>query len=689
MYWRILRDKLTPFLLLFALTATALYAAQPLTGSSLVVEGLGRGTVALDGQWQFRVGDDPSWSSPTLDDAGWERLRIDQPWGNQGHYAYAGFAWYRRHLDFVQSSGSPDQVVLYMPHVRCTYETYWNGQLVGHYGSLPASPLFRSASSQAFGLGRPLDGVLAIRVWTAPLDSASPGNDRGMTAAPLVGTSEAIAGIQTANSYAQAKGSLVNFVQILMLGTIMLVGFIAWVRNRNEKVLFWMVLFLGASILTLLRSPLDYVQLHRIQTLVLWPAHCFEDISLWYLLLYLLDLDRQPSLWRWAKILAVISLVSATLDNLLFIMQWSNTHVLAFQILDAVFTTGFSVVELFPFVIIGYALRHRRLDPSRWFVAATAFVVEMYDVVQHTAMEGRRFTHWMLASTMDAPLFMLGGVPFTPQAILSTILVLAITYAVYLEERERQMALQQEYRSAQELQRVLIPQSLPSLEGYAVTSAYQPAHQVGGDFFQLIKREDQQEVSSALLILGDVSGKGLKAAMTVSLIVGTVRTLVEATDDPADILAGLNRRLHGRLDNGFATCLALRFDAEGNCLLANAGHLAPFLNQNEMNPPDALPLALDPDATYAKTAFRLAVGDRLTLYTDGLLEARNTAGEIFGFDRVRALLATKPDARQAVEAAEAFGQDDDITVLTLVRLAVGVKSTTSLLAPELVTSTAK
>jgi hypothetical protein len=688
MYWRILCDKLTPFLLLFALTATALYAAQPLTGSSLVVEGLGRGTVALDGQWQFRVGDDPSWSSPTLDDAGWERLRIDQPWGNQGHYGYAGFAWYRRHLDFVQSPGSPAEVVLFMPHVRCAYETYWNGQLVGHYGTLPAKPLFRSASSQAFGLGRPLHGVLAIRVWTAPLDSASPGNDRGMTAAPLVGTSESISGIQTAISFAQAKGSLVNFVQILMLGTIMLIGFIAWVRNRNEKVLFWMVLFLGASILTLLRSPLDYAQLHKIQTLVLWPAHCFEDISLWYLLLYLLDLDRQPSLWRWAKILAVISLVSATLDNLLFTMQWSNSHVLAFQILDAVFTTGFSVVELFPFVLIGYALRHRRLDPSRCFVAATAFVVEMYDVVQHTAMEGRRFTHWTLAFTMDAPLFTLGGVPFTPQAILSTILVLAIAYAVYLEERERQMALQQEYRSAQELQRVLIPQTLPSLEGYAVTSAYQPAHQVGGDFFQLIEREEKQELGSAVLILGDVSGKGLKAAMTVSLIVGTVRTLVEATDDPAEILAGLNRRLHGRLNSGFATCLVLRFDTEGNCVLANAGHLAPFLNQDEMKLPEALPLALDPDATYEKTAFHLAVGDRLTLYTDGLLEARNTAGEIFGFDRVRALLATKPDARQAAEAAEAFGQDDDITVLTLARLAIGVKSTTWLLAPELVTATA-
>jgi hypothetical protein len=508
-----------------------------------------------------------------------------------------------------------------------------------------------------------------------------------MTATPLVGTPEAIGEIDSAHRHIQAKRSLFGLVQMLILVEVVLIGFVAWVRNRNQKMLFWMIVFVGASILTLLTTPLDIAWLHRIQTLVLWPVHCIEDISLWYLLLYLLDLDRQPSLWRWAKVLAVVSLVSATLDNLLFTLQWSNTHVLAFQILDVVFTAGFSVVELFPFVIIGYALRGRRLDPARWFVAVAAFLVEMYDVVQHTALQGRRFTHWTLASTMDDPLFTLGGVPFAPQAILSTVLVLAIAYAVYLQQRERQMALQQEFKSAQELQRVLIPQSLPSLEGYAVTSAYQPAQEVGGDFFQLIEQENKQEVGSALLILGDVSGKGLKAAMTVSLIVGTVRTLAEATDDPAEILAGLNRRLHGRLNNGFATCLVLRFDAEGGCVLANAGQLAPFLNQDEMSLPDALPLALDPDATYERTAFRLAVGDRLTFYTDGLLEARNAAGELFGFERLRALMATQPDARQAAEAAVAFGQDDDITVLTLTRLAIGVKSTTSLLAPELVTAT--
>jgi hypothetical protein len=268
---------------------------------------------------------------------------------------------------------------------------------------------------------------------------------------------------------------------MLILIEVVLIGFVAWLRDRSQKLLFWMLLFLGASILTLLTTPLDIAWLHRIQTLVLWPVHCIEDISLWYLLLYLLDLNRQPSLWRWAKVLAVVSLVSATLDNLLFTLQWSNTHVAAFQILDVLFTTGFSVVELFPFVIIGCALR-RRLDPARWFVAVAAFLVEMYDVVQHTALQGRQVTHWTLASTMDEPLFSPAGVPFTPQAILSTILVLAIAYAVYLEHANAESPYSRSTRAPRSCS-VCLFRSRCHHEGYAVTSAYLPAQQSAATSF--------------------------------------------------------------------------------------------------------------------------------------------------------------------------------------------------------------
>jgi serine phosphatase RsbU (regulator of sigma subunit) len=168
-----------------------------------------------------------------------------------------------------------------------------------------------------------------------------------------------------------------------------------------------------------------------------------------------------------------------------------------------------------------------------------------------------------------------------------------------------------------------------------------------------------------LAVVGDVSGKGLKAAMTVSLIVGALRSLAETTSAPAEILAGLNRRLLGRLKGGFATCVVVRLDADGTCVIANAGHLPPFLNGQELGLSGTLPLGVSVEAEYEETVVQLEARDRLTLYTDGLPEARNAAGELFGFARVAELIAANSGAGALAEAAVRFGQEDDVTVLSI------------------------
>jgi serine phosphatase RsbU (regulator of sigma subunit) len=234
-------------------------------------------------------------------------------------------------------------------------------------------------------------------------------------------------------------------------------------------------------------------------------------------------------------------------------------------------------------------------------------------------------------------------------------------------------------QSAREIQQVLIPEALPALKGYAVTSAYQPALEVGGDFFQMLPNPD----GSTIVSLGDVSGKGLKAAMNVSMIVGVLRALADTNRNPGDIMESLNRCLCGRMQGGFTTCLVLRLDPDGTVTFANAGHLPPFLNQREIMLEGSLPLGLVSSAYYGEVAMKLRPGDYLSLYTDGLLEARNTEGELFGFERLNSLLSAHPSAQEATEAAVLFGQDDDITVLTLTRLEAGEESTTSLIAPFL------
>jgi serine phosphatase RsbU (regulator of sigma subunit) len=264
--------------------------------------------------------------------------------------------------------------------------------------------------------------------------------------------------------------------------------------------------------------------------------------------------------------------------------------------------------------------------------------------------------------------FSLGNYRFGMRAILETLSFVALVFTVAREqylERRRQATMEMEVRSAREVQQVLVPETVPPVPGFAIDSVYKPAAELGGDFFQVMPLPD----ASTLIVVGDVSGKGLKAGMTVSLIVGSLRTLADYTQHPAEILEGLNRRLFGRVQDGFATCVVLRLETNGEATIANAGHLAPFRDGEELPLHGSLPLGISPDAAYEELVFRLQEAETLTLYTDGIVEARNAARELFGFERIQRLAQDKKSAEQIVEAACAFGQEDDITVLSIRRLA--------------------
>jgi hypothetical protein len=228
--------------------------------------------------------------------------------------------------------------------------------------------------------------------------------------------------------------------------------------------------------------------------------------------------------------------------------------------------------------------------------------------------------------------------------------------------RERSMAAA-ELEAARTVQQVLIPDDIPAIPGFVLHSTYKPAGQVGGDFFQFLPVKG----GGVLVVIGDVSGKGMPAAMTVSLLVGTVRTLAHYTQSPGQILAAMNQRMLARSSGGFTTCLVLRADPDGTLTIANAGHIAPYLAGKELPVENNLPLGLAADSVYIESSFQLAEGQQLTLLTDGVVEARDKAGKLFGFDRAAAISSQSAD--QIAKAAELFGQDDDITALTLARTA--------------------
>ena len=670
------RSLRLPFLAVLFLAALSSHAQTQTVAPVLSIDGLGKGATPIDGPWQFHVGDNIAWASPLAVDndrnAGWEQITTDKPWGEQGHPAYTGFAWYRKHVRLTMAPGAPADVAMLIQHVDNVYEIYWNGVLVGRHGHMPPNSTFPyNPPYQTFGLGPIRDGVLAIRVWKAPLLSFDTEKLGGFYAPPMIGSPTAIAALKTQSDYTWLRGRQYYFGMHALNGIAMVLSLLAWLRNRSQRVLLAMAAFSGAPVLVLflvgLRIPFSfYFALGLLQ-----PVLSIADISLWFLLLYLLKLDENPKLARFTLWLAILNLVCTSLDGLLSGLDWTDPLIANWvQGADGVLTAIFTSAEMYPLVLVAFALR-KKLDSTRWLVAAAACLAGMLSVIRIAVQQGARYTHWTLGEKIGAPLFSIYGNVFTAQVLAATLLLIAIVYAVYryIQDSARlHSTMEQEFKSARELQQVLIPENLPELPGFAFTSAYRPAQEVGGDFFQIIPLEGKHS-GSTLVLLGDVSGKGLKAAMTVSLIVGAARTLAKFAPDPAEMLNELNQRLFGRLSGGFVTCLVMRLSPDGQCVMATAGHPSPYLNKRELDLPGALPLGVLATAVYEEKAIELREGDHFALYTDGLLEARGVNGEIFSFERLNELFATDPDASRATETAVNFGQDDDITVLTLTRLA--------------------
>jgi hypothetical protein len=251
----------------------------------------------------------------------------------------------------------------------------------------------------------------------------------------------------------------------------------------------------------------------------------------------------------------------------------------------------------------------------------------------------------------------------TTTAFLLGVATLVIFVRDLIRDRREKQRMAAELEAGRAVQHVLVPNDVPAIPGFNIQAVYKPYGEVGGDFFQILPLK----TGGVLVVIGDVSGKGMPAAMMVSLLVGTLLTLAESTCSPTEILTGINYRLQGRSRGGFTTCLVLRADPHGSLTIANAGHIAPYLGGKELPLENGLPLGIAAETVYAESTFQLAQDQQLTLVTDGVAEARDKSGALFGFDRTAAISGRSAD--QIARTAELFGQDDDITVLTLARTA--------------------
>ena len=237
----------------------------------------------------------------------------------------------------------------------------------------------------------------------------------------------------------------------------------------------------------------------------------------------------------------------------------------------------------------------------------------------------------------------------------------------YVRTRTEKAFLESEMAAARQVQQMILPDPHLAIPRFVIESAYKPAREVGGDFFQILPAPD----GGLLFLIGDVCGKGLPAAMLVSLLIGSFRSTAEQTHDPVVLLGKLHgrvaerTRVAGDTTDGFVTALVAFIADNGLVTLANAGHLSPYLDGEEVELPGALPLGISGGGQYVATTVELPKGRRLAFLSDGVVEAQKPTGELFGFDRTRAL--SRESAATIMEAAVQFGQADDITVVTIER----------------------
>jgi PAS domain S-box-containing protein len=254
---------------------------------------------------------------------------------------------------------------------------------------------------------------------------------------------------------------------------------------------------------------------------------------------------------------------------------------------------------------------------------------------------------------------------------------LKIAMAKQQQEAQERQRIEQELQVARLIQQTLLPKSLPELAGYQIAVYYQPAREVGGDFYDSLQLPDGR----LGLIVGDVSGKGVPAAIVMAI----TRTMLRAAyrlGSPAEILEQANNILYPEIPpNMFVTCLVALLDCRtGRLHYANAGHDPPYLRHadgvSEELRATGMPLGLMPNMSYEQKEITLEPGDSVLLYSDGLVEAHDPRREMFGFPRMQEFVSAHPGGATLIDfllaelerfTGEEWEQEDDITLLTLQR----------------------
>jgi len=601
--------------------------------------------MTLNQGWREHDGDDMAWVQPGFDDSRWQAVELDDLGG-----AEPGWRWYRIH---IKLDPGREHLHILIAGGAGTYEVYLNGEkaedaeLKSMWGvTRPTEQIFMLRDEDS-------DVTIALRthaptmytLWHLPLF---------LTVA--VGTPGAIENERLAMESERLYSAIPSIAINLMLILASIGAFALHWSQRARKEYLW----LGAYLFLLgLSNGLLFCAVAGLAPIA--ANTLLADPLIYFFTIMQIEFTfsfagrRVSRIWRAYEIAL---LLMPTLVLLEIVGGFPNGLYVSLEAI-VILPAALSLPVL---LLVWYRHGNREAGwlilPSLLPAAASA----LFDIGTASIDSG-----WGRADFLANPV-QVGPITLQIPDLGDFLFVLAIGVVMFFRftkvsrEQARGAA---ELEAAREIQQRLVPAKLPQVKGYVIEAAYFPAQEVGGDFYQVVEQND----GAQLVVVGDVSGKGLKAAMTGTLALGALRALAAEGWGPGAVLTRLNRQQAETQDGGFITCICARLTKHGEVTLANAGHLAPYRNGEELLVSTDLPLGISPEEIYEERAFQLELGDRLTLLSDGVLEARDAHGALFGFERTREI--SGETAESIAAAALKFGQEDDITVLTLERVETG------------------
>ncbi len=659
---------------LAALAALALACAAALPAQTFDLERNREPLVSLDGPWRFHPGDSPAnpaapssflWAQPAFDDSTWPLLQSNRFWSTQGYPEMSGYGWYRF---TIQIPPGDEPTSLMLAPIMTSSQVFVDGRLIGGSGQMPPTSVPNTRISyQIFPLTQLGNSTsrtvhVAIRVWHSPVWAGYVGG--GPFGGGNLAGDQSLVAVEKSHRQTARNAQFVDYYSYsIAAGLVGLAILCLFFIRKAEREYLWFALMLLAQAAD---SALNVSK--EIYAFPPVPVFDFLDGILTALNFFAAFCFFSKVLNARAGLLGRIFLVLVVLSPFPAVFYWPGwTSPGAGAIIQLLLLLP---AAIWIFWLLGKRALAGNLD-AQLLLIPTLLDVGFY-VADNVAIVLAQVGWSNAPRILDVPISL---PPFTMQPGILLHLVFLLAMCVFLilrftGARRREVWLAGEYEAARQIQQVLLPDQQDQCPGFHVESIYQPADQVGGDFFQQIG--DGQ--CGMLIVVGDVSGKGLPAAMLVSVLVGAIRAQAAHSTAPADLLRCLNDRMMGRAHGGFTTCLAAHVTVGGLLTLANAGHLPPYLNGEEIALPGSLPLGILPDADFACSTVQLAPGDRLAFVSDGVVEAQSTSSSksnaLFGFDRTRAL--SREPASIIAEAARLFGQNDDITVVTVEFVGAGL-----------------